>query len=631
MLHLILLFLLIVHQSCSFQSRINFRKVNRVSEMSSTKNSILVTGLGFNDGDEFTLSLIHESNKWDSIVLGTRNRNKAHKRFLSRTARYSGLLNVLQFEQMNGNTDTGLGLDLESVDLVASSDIDKDQLLEDAEDKDGTSSSSTTKESISSAQLLRLAPSAWVAFGVPSSSIARLAQLAIKHNIPRVIFTVSSSTNGVGIRESAPELAKAEEAFRAAGDAFSFIGVLHGDVVDGCENNPYEIVNATTTLPCDLSFTRGTNRGADPNSNHDSVKNSNSNSKSNSFVHKGVLGRVVSELLFMNNSRNIICGVASAASDSFAAAYLNILRSTGLTRSQEVQKMLSGGLQRVAARTAAGIDEREARTREKEKEMENAAAAVTKGNASNNADSNEDELDVLRLKMTTTVMRREARTKQILQGVWSQLDSRMLTKSTSKAEFFNLNAALAADLANKEEDEANAAFSESKEKVLPSLRDSNRHQYSKLLALETKELRTQQALSETWLKYIYLLLETASRASREEGKELSELDSFAQIRALRSAANLLRSRVGLSQYPVIYDPLDAEAIVKRIEEEDIDHMASDLQLTVIDLVSEQLEARYGALLVSSGALRGAQELLEKAKKTLAVLLPSMTPSPHILY
>jgi hypothetical protein len=52
------------------------------------------------------------------------------------------------------------------------------------------------------------------------------------------------------------------------------------------------------------------------------------------FIFIGVLARVVAEILQIDTSANSVCGVSSAG--AFAAAYLNILRSSGLTRRQEV-------------------------------------------------------------------------------------------------------------------------------------------------------------------------------------------------------------------------------------------------------------------------------------------------------
>lgn len=69
-----------------------------------------------------------------------------------------------------------------------------------------------------------------------------------------------------------------------------------------------------------------------------------------STVERGVLSRVAAELLRIDSSFNQVCGLSS--SSAFAAAYLNILRSSGLTRKQEVEKIFKGGIQRVAQLTA---------------------------------------------------------------------------------------------------------------------------------------------------------------------------------------------------------------------------------------------------------------------------------------
>ena len=79
------------------------------------------------------------------------------------------------------------------------------------------------------------------------------------------------------------------------------LGIRHGSIIAGNEDNAYEIVNASQPL---IEET----------------------------VEAGVLGRVVAELLRTEAAKNKECGVSS--SSSFAGAYLNILRQSGLTRQQ---------------------------------------------------------------------------------------------------------------------------------------------------------------------------------------------------------------------------------------------------------------------------------------------------------
>lgn len=168
---------------------------------------------------------------------------------------------------------------------------------------------------------------AWIAFNVSRADVASLSESALSAGVQRAVFAVElpeASINDTGIAE----FAAAAELFRAAGG--SFTGVRHGRVVPGNEDNPYEIVNAS--VPC-----------------------------LDTVVEKGVLARVTAELLRIDKSANQECGLSS--SGPFAAAYLNILRSSGLTRQEEVSKMFSGGLQRVARLT---VDEYEAEGRRAE-------------------------------------------------------------------------------------------------------------------------------------------------------------------------------------------------------------------------------------------------------------------------
>ncbi|KAJ1379276.1 hypothetical protein B484DRAFT_412421, partial [Ochromonadaceae sp. CCMP2298] len=67
------------------------------ARLSATNGKIVVTGIGSCDEDEFMLNLLNEQ-AWESVILATPDATPTRKRFLSRTARYSGLLNILDFE-----------------------------------------------------------------------------------------------------------------------------------------------------------------------------------------------------------------------------------------------------------------------------------------------------------------------------------------------------------------------------------------------------------------------------------------------------------------------------------------------------------------------------------------------------
>ena len=171
----------------------------------------------------------------------------------------------------------------------------------------------------------------WIAFNVSRGDIVPLCEKAVAAGVKRVVLTTELLPANIN-DTSLPEFQAAVKLFEESGG--SFTGIRHGSVVPGTEDNPYEIVNATIPV---LKPT----------------------------VERGVLARVAAELLLLNKAANQECGLGS--SSSFAAAYLDVLRSTGLTRAQEVEKIISGGIQRVARLTADSY-EREKTRAEDEKE-----------------------------------------------------------------------------------------------------------------------------------------------------------------------------------------------------------------------------------------------------------------------
>ena len=388
-LQLFLIFL----QICSLVLSLRFPGFQRLHKHSSSRSvlgatktsipglggKIVVTGIGKVDEDEFALSLINEQVMWSSIILATDDSVSTKKRFLSRTARYSGLLNVLDFA---------------TVDLTA-----KDQL-----------------------STLLAGANSWIAFNVTQDTVPLLSEAALAAGVKRAVFTVTLPPERY--REIAmPELEQAINAFAAAGA--SLTGIRHGTVVDGNEDNPYEIVNAT--IPC-----------------------------LNEVVERGVLARVATELLLVDKSVNEVCGLSRGT--AFAAAYLDVLRSSGLTRQQEVTKMYVGGLQRVAGLTVATYEAKqkaadEKRARKEQREMEEALElekeksklAIAKGLATAPAGprirrdgdasitpgwDEEDEF----VKPPTNAEKLAKRSDEILQSVWKEYDTRMYAKSTSKGK-----------------------------------------------------------------------------------------------------------------------------------------------------------------------------------------------------
>lgn len=229
---------------------------------------------------------------WTTLVLTTQDVTQAKKRFLSRTARYSGLLNILEFQ---------------SADLLSES---------------------------------LMGANAWIAFDVARDKIIPFSESAITAGIKRILFTTKLSSDELDATV-VPEFDEAVAKFEAAGA--SFTGIRHGDIVEGTEDNPYNIVNSSFPLE-------------------------------SSIVERGVLSRVVSELMLIPAAANVVCGVSSA--NTFAAAYLNILRSTGLSRTQEVERLFAGGVQKIGQRVRDGHEEKK-KEQVKAKELEEKRKVTT--------------------------------------------------------------------------------------------------------------------------------------------------------------------------------------------------------------------------------------------------------------
>jgi len=218
----------------------------------------------------------------------------------------------------------------------------------------------------------------------------------------------------------------------------------------------------------------------------------------------------------------------------------------------------------------------------------------------------------------------EVRVQEILQNVWVEMDARMYARSTSKKEFFDVNREKAVELATREMGEEKERRKEiveakkAKQNMLSQMVDVNRKQYSKLLALERQEMENQKVISDAWVKYIYLLIESTLSNCEKDGVLFHNMDEFGQTMALREQANILRSKCGLESYDVIYDPLDASTIVGKMEKSE--------GLEDVDDVIEKLNSKHGNMLETVSALRGASQIIEMAIKTLRNELPPPPPT-----
>lgn len=94
------------------------------------------------------------------------------------------------------------------------------------------------------------------------------------------------------------------------------------------------------------------------------------------------------------------------------------------------------------------------------------------------------------------------------------------------------------------------AQKDEKELLYNTIIDVNRKQYAKLLTLERKEMLNQKEISDTWIKFVFLLIESTLQYCEENQKLFHNLDEYAQTLLLREQANLLRSQCNLPSYEV---------------------------------------------------------------------------------
>ena len=94
------------------------------------------------------------------------------------------------------------------------------------------------------------------------------------------------------------------------------------------------------------------------------------------------------------------------------------------------------------------------------------------------------------------------------------------------------------------------AQKDEKELLYNTIIDVNRKQYAKLLSLERREMINQKDISDTWVKFVYLLLERSLAYCEEKEILFHNMDEYAQTLLLRSQANIMRSSCNLPPYEV---------------------------------------------------------------------------------
>jgi hypothetical protein len=118
-----------------------------------------------------------------------------------------------------------------------------------------------------------------------------------------------------------------------------------------------------------------------------------------------------------------------------------------------------------------------------------------------------------------------------------------------------------------------------------------RKQFAKLLALERKQLLHQKHVSDTWVRYLYLLLEHTNTHCAREQVDFRSLSGPEQSKILQDAANGLRARCGLPSCDVVCEPADAELIVSRLAAQD-----PAKNMSPVEALAVKLQDKYGSLL-----------------------------------
>ena len=130
--------------------------------------------------------------------------------------------------------------------------------------------------------------------------------------------------------------------------------------------------------------------------------------------------------------------------------------------------------------------------------------------------------------------------------------------------------------------------------LLDKLVSSNRMQLNRLETLERQEMKSQKEVSDTWVKYMYLLIEYTLARCRGEDVLLHNLDEFEQTLTFRKCANELREQCGIPPYSVVYDPLDAKVIVEELSTGSF-AQAIGMDTMDTDQIVKALEEKHGRL------------------------------------
>jgi len=233
-------------------------------EQRDAGQSVLVSGLlkSKERTDQTTFDYLKENFAFTKIIAFCSDTVFAKKRLTSRSSRYSGLLDILEFRQGDGNIPKVA--DLKDVD-------------------------------------------SYIAYGITETDVEEIAKNSMEAGIKNLICLMESPKTAKSVKSVMSTLSS------ASGLSYTLLTVPQ--IVDGSEGKPYRI-----SKPEDI------------------------NSFGGSTIARDEVLRLLTETLGIKNTENKGYSVTAPENDEVAENYLKDLRSKGYSRTQEIDKMLSGGI-----------------------------------------------------------------------------------------------------------------------------------------------------------------------------------------------------------------------------------------------------------------------------------------------
>ncbi|RYH15628.1 hypothetical protein EON65_31495 [archaeon] len=493
---------------------------------------------------------------WDSVVLATPSASVAKRRFLSRTARYSGLLNILEFAEADvTNPDQMQGI------------------LQGA--------------------------NAWVAFNVQQYLVPDLSHAAANAGVKRVIMTtpLPAVQCGEGGTHNLPEFIAARELFAAQGG--SFTGIRHGEIVPGSEDNPYIIVNASVPVVMErvergvLARAVGEMLRMTVTFNQDCGISSCNKFSSMYLDILRKTGLTRREEVFKMFQSGLI---------DLAQRLLNDMEGNVQVATKPIDDKEDSEeflLEMRKFRAISMLKDSDDDLTEEQKEMKTLYGDT------------EDDKQLIE-KRTQQILENAYQfysTNKLTESTasWVFVDKNYeKAKALAKKEIY----------AARAEKSMRSLRRTSQAVSIDRVIDAQEKQYARLLSLERKEMLIQVEMWEIWVKYFSMLIPITAKYCKDNSISFSKLPEFEQSVLVMTLCNRLRETVGLPEYDNIYDATDAREIVERTSAmpkgEELNSMdAREAAASLLDqygnaftfpIVSSNISCAYSLHLYSMSAL-----------------------------